>query len=336
MTFCHSVTLSHCDFVTICIWSKVWDTELSEVAQAHADQCKFAHDCSECRRVGRFGVGQNLYIFKQTVRLANTDWERAVTDWYDEVELFSKDQVEPFQFSPEYGHYTALAWADTDRVGCGATSYRSGVWLATLYTCNYGPVGNYISGQMYSPGQACSQCPGGWGCSQQYQGLCSPPNTGRNVTITATTKPTTTTRAPTTTRALTTTTTRALTTPRRLVFTTRRPRPVTTRRPPAVQPVVPGGERLMLSCDFQDLSESLCEMRGRGVGWTRETEAGGNNYVSTQLVYRDKTDLILSRLLPPPRHTSLLCVQFKYKKYSLGRKRKMWCRARDYNMFVSL
>ena len=70
-------------------------------------------------------------------------------------------------------------------------------------------------------------------------------------------------------------------------------------------------------------------MRGRGVGWTRETEAGGNNYVSTQLVYRDKTDLILSRLLPPPRNTSLLCVQFKYKKYSLGRKRKMWCRARD-------
>ena len=85
------MTLSHCDFVTICTWSKVWDTELSEVAQAHADQCKFAHDCSECRRVGRFGVGQNLYIFKQTVRLANTDWERAVTDWYDEVELFSKD-----------------------------------------------------------------------------------------------------------------------------------------------------------------------------------------------------------------------------------------------------
>ena len=76
----------------------------------------------------------------------------------------------------------------------------------------------------------------------------------------------------------------------------------------------------MLSCGFQDLTDAACEMRERGVAWTRETEAGGNNYFSTQLVYRDKTDLILSRLLPPPLSTSLLCVQFKYKKYSLGKK----------------
>ena len=76
----------------------------------------------------------------------------------------------------------------------------------------------------------------------------------------------------------------------------------------------------MLSCGFQDLSDAACEMRERGVGWSRETEAGGNNYFSTQLIYRDKTDLILSHLLPPPLSTSLLCVQFKYKKYSLGKK----------------
>ena len=76
----------------------------------------------------------------------------------------------------------------------------------------------------------------------------------------------------------------------------------------------------MLSCGFQDLTDAACEMRERGVAWTRETEAGGNKYFSTQLVYRDKTDLILSRLLPPPGNTTLLCVQFKYKKYSLGKK----------------
>ena len=65
-----------------------WDPELAQIAQRHADQCKvravhllghslskspntiidifqFSHDCSDCRRVSRFGVGQNLYILKQ-------------------------------------------------------------------------------------------------------------------------------------------------------------------------------------------------------------------------------------------------------------------------------
>ena len=36
---------------------------------------------------------------------------------YEEVTLFSRDHVKPFKFSSPTGHYTALAWADTDKVG---------------------------------------------------------------------------------------------------------------------------------------------------------------------------------------------------------------------------
>ena len=43
--------------------------------------------------IERFGVGQNLYIYKQSIRLPPKDWERAVTDWYDEVALFSNKKV---------------------------------------------------------------------------------------------------------------------------------------------------------------------------------------------------------------------------------------------------
>lgn len=32
---------------------QIWDDELATVAQAHADQCEFEHDCSDCRRVDR-------------------------------------------------------------------------------------------------------------------------------------------------------------------------------------------------------------------------------------------------------------------------------------------
>jgi len=86
----------------------IWDEELSRIAQRHADQCKFAHDCSDCRKTSRFGVGQNLYIYKQTLKAANNDWVKAVTDWYDEVALFRNKDVEPFSFSLETGHYTQV------------------------------------------------------------------------------------------------------------------------------------------------------------------------------------------------------------------------------------
>ena len=42
----------------------------------------------------RFGVGQNLFIYKQSMRLPARDWGRAVTDWYDEVTLFSNKKVD--------------------------------------------------------------------------------------------------------------------------------------------------------------------------------------------------------------------------------------------------
>jgi len=76
----------------------IWDAELAKVAQAHADQCRFAHDCTNCRKVERFDVGQNLYIYKQSRSLSPNDWDSAITSWYDEVELFNRKHVEPFQF----------------------------------------------------------------------------------------------------------------------------------------------------------------------------------------------------------------------------------------------
>ena len=61
-----------------------WDAELAEVAQRHADQCSFVHDCSDCRRVGRFRVGQNL-LREKTVTLKQPDWKFAVQSWFREI-----------------------------------------------------------------------------------------------------------------------------------------------------------------------------------------------------------------------------------------------------------
>ena len=37
---------------------QIWDEELARIAQRHADQCKFAHDCASCRKTSRWGNSQ--------------------------------------------------------------------------------------------------------------------------------------------------------------------------------------------------------------------------------------------------------------------------------------
>merc|ERR1711874_409174 len=145
-------------------------------------------------------------------------------------------------------------------VGCGATSYKNGRWFSTLYTCNYGPNGNFINGQMYKQGPACSACGNGEQCSTSFPGLCesrkpsSPPRfnpPGRNTTspekldktTVATKKPITapsrniipeTTRKPIFSRK--TTTTKRTTTTRRTTTSQR----TTTRRPSTTKTTTKG------------------------------------------------------------------------------------------------
>ncbi|XP_064087631.1 uncharacterized protein LOC135202262 isoform X2 [Macrobrachium nipponense] len=149
-----------------------WDFELAQLAQSHADQCLFEHDCPDCRRVSRFGVGQNLCIRAQIGFNSTIDWEGVINTWYSEVELFSSDAIEPYRFSTATGRYSQMMWSSSYKVGCGFTMFLEGNWWKQLYTCDYGPAGNIISYQMYRSGHPCSSCPHGTTCSAEYPGLC--------------------------------------------------------------------------------------------------------------------------------------------------------------------
>lgn len=153
-----------------------WDGELARVAQRLADQCKFAHDCSDCRRVQRFKVGQNLYQSFTTRVGTNVDWQKAINSWYDEISQFPTSSVARYRFSHQTGHYSQLVWASTDRIGCGVTQFRKGRFDARLYVCNYGTTGNIIRRPVYRQGPACSSCPCGTECSHDYPGLCTASN----------------------------------------------------------------------------------------------------------------------------------------------------------------
>ena len=76
----------------------------------------WSYICWNIFLIARFGVGQNLYIYKQTLKAPANDWTAAVTDWYDEVALFRNRDVQPFAFSTATGHYTQVVWSTTDKV----------------------------------------------------------------------------------------------------------------------------------------------------------------------------------------------------------------------------
>lgn len=164
-----------------------WDPELAAVAQKYADQCRYEHDPSNCRRVMNFGVGQNIAIQRLTGghTVPQADWDFAVNDWFHEIIYFNQNDIYPFQppSGSEYRHFSQLAWANSFRVGCGYVLYKEGnvfkdETYTRLYICNYGPAGNVYGSKVYEIGAQCSNCPintcCGSSCTMQttYSGLC--------------------------------------------------------------------------------------------------------------------------------------------------------------------
>ncbi|XP_029833892.2 CRISP/Allergen/PR-1 isoform X2 [Ixodes scapularis] len=153
-----------------------WDDELAAVAQAHANQCQFRHDCYACRRVPRFTTGQNLFLSSSSSPNAiSTNWKSAIQSWLDEGILFDFSEIDKFNGGGEAGHLTQMIWATSKYVGCGRAKFkiRGDPTYRIIYTCNYGPVGNVNDMRIYESGETCSHCPEKTTCSRSLYGLCS-------------------------------------------------------------------------------------------------------------------------------------------------------------------
>jgi len=161
-----------------------WDSELASIAQRWADQCKFDHDCSNCRNVGpgRAGsVGQSIGMSFHSQEGEPYNWESIINSWFNEIEMFPTNEtsaIERYEFDFNTGHYTQLVWARSDRVGCGVITYTSEDFERKLYVCNYGESGNFLNEPIYTIGEGCSECPGR--CSSLYNSLCEAPRTARS------------------------------------------------------------------------------------------------------------------------------------------------------------
>merc|ERR1719228_31940 len=157
----------------------VWDDELATIAQRWTSQCIFDHDKVRNLCDGTV-VGQNAYQsgsdYEYYDYVVNPEIGDAVQSWYDEVTNpgFSSANINHFVFDEGYGHYTAVVWADTDRVGCGRVYYEdTDGWFKHLVICNYAIAANLEGGVMYEEGDKCSNCPAGYSCDATFDGLCA-------------------------------------------------------------------------------------------------------------------------------------------------------------------
>merc|ERR1719376_400359 len=157
----------------------VWDEELAPIAQRWTSQCIFEHDKVRDLCDGTV-VGQNAYQsgtdYEYYDYNVNPEIGDAVQSWYSEVTNpgFSSANINPFVFDEGYGHYTAVVWADSDRVGCGRVYYEdTDGWFKHLVVCNYAIAANLEGGVMYEEGDKCSNCPAGYSCDATFDGLCA-------------------------------------------------------------------------------------------------------------------------------------------------------------------
>ncbi|KAK3878568.1 hypothetical protein Pcinc_016813 [Petrolisthes cinctipes] len=121
----------------------VWNGELAKVAQALADTCSDYSDCEHCRRITsrKYEVGQNPF-WVWTTSAARPEYDALVEQWYSEVQYVS-DLAWIVNYTNPDGvvikHFTQVAWALTEEVGCGWAAVDKGSWVSHIVICNYGP-----------------------------------------------------------------------------------------------------------------------------------------------------------------------------------------------------
>ncbi|PIO56008.1 SCP-like protein [Teladorsagia circumcincta] len=153
-----------------------YDCDAEASVMSWIKNCIFKHNPGKDRP----GYGQSLWSGSGSIFKANMTqlavW--SVHSWFNELASYgvSKDNILHFQGFEDIGHYTALAWQNSHRVGCGVV-YCKG-WVIT--GCEYNPPGDVFGALIYEMGDPCTtdadcKCTG-CKCSIE-EALCIPPPT---------------------------------------------------------------------------------------------------------------------------------------------------------------
>ncbi|XP_077975575.1 cysteine-rich secretory protein LCCL domain-containing 2-like [Styela clava] len=158
-----------------------WDKDLEALATAYSRKCLWKHNKEKTHK--RFDwVGENLFI-SSGIKF-DEEYTTLAVKYFDDEKEFYNHKKNNCQKGQVCGHYTQVVWADTFRLGCGATQCANvnvggKIWKkATLLVCNYTPGGNHVGVKPYKTGKRCAGCHKTDTCA--FGNLCSNQMRGSN------------------------------------------------------------------------------------------------------------------------------------------------------------
>merc|ERR1711992_160608 len=151
-----------------------WDESLEAHAHYWAATCPSGHSHTS-------GMGENIHWGCYQSHQDKSDAcdnmpQESLTGWFDkEIKYFHPYYIDPFKYKSEFGHMSQVAWATSDKIGCGMVAFNKAICgddfpFTTVLVCNYSKQGNVIGGTMYKQGDPCLSCPS----STCKSGLCGP------------------------------------------------------------------------------------------------------------------------------------------------------------------
>ncbi|KAL3077432.1 hypothetical protein niasHT_033970 [Heterodera trifolii] len=129
-----------------------WDDNLAKFAAEWANKCSISHSWNGW-------AGENLAMNGGI--FTNKDaFEYACGRWWGELAAlgFPKDLILTGENFGGIGHWTQMAWANTDRIGCAMAKNCPNTNWKTYVVCWYYAAGNYFGSPVYEAGEPCSKC----------------------------------------------------------------------------------------------------------------------------------------------------------------------------------
>lgn len=111
----------------------VWDEALASSCQDWASKERFSHS-------GNPNVSENLFIST----LLDVTFKNAIDAWYGEEKMYLYSNP---GFSSSTGHFTAMVWKSSSKVGAAIQRLPNGMYL---YVMQFGPKGNINTPRMFA------------------------------------------------------------------------------------------------------------------------------------------------------------------------------------------
>ncbi|KAL7074931.1 hypothetical protein ACQ4LE_006082 [Meloidogyne hapla] len=146
------------------MFTMFYDQTVETDAQNWANNCTFSHSAWH-------GNGENICTLSYIETYVAKAFDICCDAWWNEAATYGVPSDLVLTETNWYptGHFSQMAWWNTNKLGCGL-AYCSG---RTYIVCQYNPPGNYMGQKIYESGAVCSGCPnpndGNFHC--QY-GLC--------------------------------------------------------------------------------------------------------------------------------------------------------------------